>query len=199
MDVRLVMFKADGARQEFVVKRNRMVIGRTNQCGLRIPLSSVSRQHCELLIENDCLRVRDLGSSNGTFHNNVRIQEADLAPGDELIVGPVVFTVVVNGQPSEIKPVRTVLDGGRSVGGEADDVASLDKELGRRLEEQARQESMKDHPTASPKPMLDDTSGQLGADLDIDLEDLDSQITSDLDGPLEALGSSAVDDDDDKQ
>lgn len=110
MDVSLVMFKADGTRREFPVKGDRLVIGRKNTCDLRIPLTSVSRQHCEIRIEDDQILLRDLGSSNGTFHNDTRVQEAQLAAGDELMIGPVVFTVVVDGEPAEIEPVHTVLD-----------------------------------------------------------------------------------------
>jgi pSer/pThr/pTyr-binding forkhead associated (FHA) protein len=109
MDVTLVMFKSDGARRDFPLAKPRIIIGRKNTCDLRIPLNSVSRQHCELLIDGDSLRIRDLGSSNGTFHNHGRVQEAVLAPGDELVIGPVVFTVIVDGVPEQIEPVRTVL------------------------------------------------------------------------------------------
>lgn len=118
MDVALVMFKADGTRRDFPLGKSRIVIGRTNTCDLRIPVSSVSRQHCEVRLEDGVPKVRDLGSSNGTFHNNNRITEAVVAAGDELVVGPVVFTVVIDGVPADIKPVRTL------VGNKADDGAT---------------------------------------------------------------------------
>lgn len=105
------MFKADGSRRDFPVTKPRIVVGRTNDCDLRIPLSSVSRQHCEFRLENNQFKLHDLGSSNGTFRNNTRIsQETLLQPGDEVVIGPVVFTVVVDGKPTSIDPVRTVLD-----------------------------------------------------------------------------------------
>jgi predicted component of type VI protein secretion system len=91
------------------VTKDRVVIGRTSHCDLRIPLSSVSRQHCELRIENGAVLLKDLGSSNGTYHNSIRVQEANLQPGDKIVIGPVVFTVVINGQPAKIEPVRTVV------------------------------------------------------------------------------------------
>jgi pSer/pThr/pTyr-binding forkhead associated (FHA) protein len=111
MEVSLVMFKADGTRRDFPVRKAKVTIGRTNTCDLRIPLSSVSRRHCEVELNETQVRLRDLGSSNGTYHNSIRIQEASLRAGDEVVVGPVVFTVVIDGQPSEIKPVRTILGG----------------------------------------------------------------------------------------
>jgi len=115
MDLSLVMFKADGTRKDFPVDKSRIVIGRTKHCDLRVPLSSISRQHCEIVVSDDRIAIRDLGSSNGTYHNNNRVQEATLSAGDEVMVGPVVFTLVVDGQPSDIEPVRTLIsDDGES-------------------------------------------------------------------------------------
>ncbi|QQE11779.1 FHA domain-containing protein [Planctomycetota bacterium] len=110
MNVSLVMFKSDGLRRDFPVTRGKVVIGRKNTCDLRIPLSSVSRQHCEITIDGDQIHLRDLGSSNGTYLNDNRVQESLLKAGDEITIGPVVFTVIVNGKPTNIKPVKTVLD-----------------------------------------------------------------------------------------
>ncbi len=110
MNLSLVMFKADGSRREFPVNNRSFVVGRTNHCDLRIPLSAVSRKHCEITIEEDEILVRDLNSSNGTYHNGVRVQEAGVDAGDQISVGPVVFTIVVDGQPADIEPVRSVID-----------------------------------------------------------------------------------------
>jgi pSer/pThr/pTyr-binding forkhead associated (FHA) protein len=104
MEVSLVMFKSDGTRRDFPVRGQRMVLGRTNTCDLRIPLPSVSRKHCELLLKDQTLLLRDLGSSNGTFHNGSRVQQARVLPGDEIGIGPVRLTVVIDGKPAEITP-----------------------------------------------------------------------------------------------
>jgi fructose-specific component phosphotransferase system IIB-like protein len=111
MDVKLVMFKADGSRRDFPLRKGRTIVGRTNDCDLRIPLSSVSRRQCEFLVEGEKISLRDLGSSNGTYHNHIRVQEVDLVAGDEIGVGPVAFTVVVDGQPADIEPVRSMVGG----------------------------------------------------------------------------------------
>lgn len=104
------MFKSDGSRRDFPLTRDRIIIGRTNEVGLRIPLSSVSRKHCEIAIEGDVVRLRDLGSSNGTLHNNVRVKEAVLSPGDRVEVGPVVFIVVIDGVPAEVEKVCSLVE-----------------------------------------------------------------------------------------
>lgn len=117
MQVSLVMFKSDSTRREFPVNPEGFVIGRKNNCDLRIPLSSVSRQHCELKVVDDQVLLRDAGSSNGTYHNNIRVTEAVLAAGDELVIGPVVFTVVIDGQPEGLKPVRSLVDSSENMQG----------------------------------------------------------------------------------
>ena len=106
MEVVLVMFTADGQRKGFPLARAVTIVGRREDCDLRIPLTEISRKHCRLVQEGDQLRLEDLGSSNGTFHNGARIQEAILQPGDTLQVGPVLFTVQVDGFPPDdlLKP-----------------------------------------------------------------------------------------------
>ena len=107
MDVKLVMFKRDGQRKDFPVQGEVTVIGRGENCDLRVPILSVSRQHCELHMSAGRIKVKDLASSNGTYVNNTRVNEVDLKPGDRIAVGPIVFTVQVDGQPEEISPVKT--------------------------------------------------------------------------------------------
>jgi len=110
MDVKLVMFKQDGERKEFPVHADRMVIGRTVNCDLRIPLADISRKHAELRVGPDGVLIRDAGSTNGTYVNNKRVQETALKAGDHLVIGPVVFTVQIDGKPETIRPVKTKLE-----------------------------------------------------------------------------------------
>src|SRR5579862_8615841 len=99
MKVKLVMFTQKGERREFKVRHDKAVIGRNKECDIQIGLEVVSRQHSELTQKEDVLHVRDLGSSNGTWVNKKRIQESELHAGDTLTVGPVIFTVVIDGEP----------------------------------------------------------------------------------------------------
>ncbi len=111
MDVSLVMFKADGVRREFPVTKNRVVIGRVNSCDLRVPLSSVSRQHCELKIVRGAVKINDLGASNGTYVNGSRVGlEKALHPGDRIQVGPIIFTLVIDGVPATDSPTDTLME-----------------------------------------------------------------------------------------
>jgi pSer/pThr/pTyr-binding forkhead associated (FHA) protein len=115
MNVKLVMFKQDGQRRDFELKKETATLGRNTDCDFQIPLANVSRRHTQLMVKGEKLFVRDLGSSNGTFVNNKRVQEAELNAGDTLVLGPVIFTIVIDGQPDEIKPVRTIVEAGAAV------------------------------------------------------------------------------------
>lgn len=104
MNATLLVIRADGQSQEITIRHERVVVGRDKAAHLRIPSRSVSRQHCEFVTEDGGIVVRDLGSSNGTFVNRERIQEADLNPGDLISVGPAVFALRVDGEPADLEP-----------------------------------------------------------------------------------------------
>ena len=102
MQVVLVMFRAEGEKRSFSITRDVTVVGRREDCDLRIPVSEVSRKHCRFIKDGDALRVEDLGSSNGTYHNGQRVSgSVTLDPGDSVQVGPVVFVVQINGAPPD--------------------------------------------------------------------------------------------------
>lgn len=107
LDVKLVLVMPGGRKRKFAVKKDKLIIGRGEDCSLQIPAATVSRHHCELTLNDDQLAVRDLKSSNGTYVNRDRIaDQTPLNAGDTLSVGPVVFTVVINGKPTEISGKR---------------------------------------------------------------------------------------------
>jgi predicted component of type VI protein secretion system len=101
MQAVLVMFRNDGERRSFSISREMTVIGRRQDCDLMIPLGEISRKHCRIIRDGDSLRLEDLGSSNGTFHNGRRVQEAVLSAGDTVQVGPVAFVLQIDGVPAE--------------------------------------------------------------------------------------------------
>jgi transcriptional regulator with GAF, ATPase, and Fis domain len=53
---------------------------------------TVSRKHCEITREGDSYVLRDLGSTNGTFVNHVRVREIYLDPGVECQIGQTMVT-----------------------------------------------------------------------------------------------------------
>ena len=124
MDVKLVMFKPDGRRKDIPITTGTTVIGRGENCDLRVPLLSVSRRHCEVGLVGDVVKVKDLASSNGTYVNSGRVNESSLDAGDRLVIGPVVFTVQIDGVPEEISPVRA-----EDQTGGADEIVDLEADV----------------------------------------------------------------------
>lgn len=116
MDVNLVMFREDGSRKVFPLSKGVSTIGRKTDCDIRVPLSMVSRRHAEISVGDDGVSVKDLGAANGTYLNNQRVQEEDLEPGDQIVIGPVVFTVQIDGEPAddELVEVRTKASAGKA-------------------------------------------------------------------------------------
>lgn len=76
--------------------QGKFLIGREQDCQLRPNSELVSRHHCVFSTDEFGLRVRDLGSTNGTFVNGQRIEkQVELKAGDRVAIGTLNFEVVV--------------------------------------------------------------------------------------------------------
>jgi hypothetical protein len=69
-------------------------IGRAPGNSIEIPESSISGNHCEIIVEERGVFVRDLQSTNGTFINEQPVSEAWLEAGQTLQLGNLRFTLV---------------------------------------------------------------------------------------------------------
>jgi predicted component of type VI protein secretion system len=101
MNASLVLVREDGRQHEVPLKRQ-AIVGRQTDCTIRIPDSGISRHHCELTVADGKVLLRDMGSSNGTFVNRVKVTQAELGPGDLISVGNIVFVVRIDGSPAVI-------------------------------------------------------------------------------------------------
>ena len=70
-----------------------LVVGRASASDLPVFDPTISRRHAELTCDGIVIRVRDLGSSNGTFVNGARVTDASVSPGDTIAFGKVPFRV----------------------------------------------------------------------------------------------------------
>jgi hypothetical protein len=61
--------------------------GRNVEAVLFLDDVTVSRHHAAFLCEGGHLWLEDLGSTNGTYVNGERAEQAELFPGDEVIIG----------------------------------------------------------------------------------------------------------------
>lgn len=86
-----------GTRERF--EKSVISIGRHPMNDLRFDVEKdidVSSRHAELRILGDRHLLRDLGSTNGTYHNGRRVAVARLRPGDTVGIGKTVLKFVVN-------------------------------------------------------------------------------------------------------
>ena len=73
------------------------VIGRQPDCDIPVPAEEISRHHVRLKLTPQGVHVEDLGSANGTFINDKRVQTGLLKPGEELRLDTVRFLLVTPG------------------------------------------------------------------------------------------------------
>ncbi len=104
MDTKLVGFKPNGDRFEIPLTAVAAIVGRSDECDIPLPINSVSRKHCEFSVADGVVRIRDLGSANGTFVNQNRISEVSLSAGDRIVIGSLAVTLQIDGQPADISP-----------------------------------------------------------------------------------------------
>lgn len=68
-------------------------VGRSPDSHLRIDHPTVSSTHCEVLVTEDAMLLRDCGSTNGTYVNGQRVMEAALHAGETFVLGNVEVVV----------------------------------------------------------------------------------------------------------
>ena len=67
----------------------RLLIGRADDCDVRIDLEGVASHHAEVRTTGQgAVLLRDLGSATGTRLNGEPVSEAQMHSGDEIQVGP---------------------------------------------------------------------------------------------------------------
>jgi pSer/pThr/pTyr-binding forkhead associated (FHA) protein len=94
MEAKLIVATGKSAGRAIVLKRPRLLIGRSEECDVRPLSEEVSRRHCQVLKETDHVAVEDLGSRNGTFVNGKKIEaKTILHDGDRLRVGSLELTI----------------------------------------------------------------------------------------------------------
>jgi two-component system, cell cycle response regulator len=83
----LVVLAGVSAGEMFKLQVDKTVCGRGPKCAVRLNDEGVSREHCQLVREGEKIVLEDLGSTNGTFCNGIRVDRRELADGDKIMVG----------------------------------------------------------------------------------------------------------------
>jgi pSer/pThr/pTyr-binding forkhead associated (FHA) protein len=75
------------------INKDLIIIGRKDDCDVRLDHKSVSKMHCVLVKTDGLLLLRDLDSTNGTRVNGTRVRRAALLPNDQLSIAHYKFRI----------------------------------------------------------------------------------------------------------
>jgi pSer/pThr/pTyr-binding forkhead associated (FHA) protein len=107
MEVRLIVQSGSRRKKSIPLRSAETIVGRRQDCDLRIPSAEVSRRHCLLSVHDGYLTVEDLDSVNGTFVNGVRVAGKQVVrPGDSLEIGPLAFRADYQLSPAALRRLR---------------------------------------------------------------------------------------------
>lgn len=83
----LVISKGSVAGQGFDLTKPEITLGRDPGNDIFLDDVTVSRRHAKIVMEGEAFSIEDVGSLNGTYVNNQRVDKCVLSEGDELQIG----------------------------------------------------------------------------------------------------------------
>src|SRR5436190_2349530 len=84
----LVVLAGASVGEMYKLEGEKTIIGRGQKAQIRMFDDGISREHAEILIEGNQIFLQDLGSTNGTFCNGLKVdKKKELADGDKILVG----------------------------------------------------------------------------------------------------------------
>jgi len=89
----LVIERGPQTGMTYLLQPGNTTVGRHPESDIFLNDVTISRQHCRFLLGEGKLVVEDSGSTNGTYVNDARVDEAQLRAGDEVVVGRFHFLV----------------------------------------------------------------------------------------------------------
>src|SRR5258707_5340589 len=86
---RLVVNQGSPGAWEIELKAGANSLGRGFANDFKINDPSVSGSHCQITVASEGATIKDLGSTNGTYVNRARVEQAPLHPGQTVHLGGV--------------------------------------------------------------------------------------------------------------
>src|SRR5829696_1489427 len=99
---RLILNPCSPQARQIALKPGVNRLGRNAENDFSIDDVSVSGSHCEIILSDGVVRLRDLGSTNGTFINGAAVTDASLNDGEQIQLGNV--QLVFETEPSASAP-----------------------------------------------------------------------------------------------
>ncbi len=87
----LVVIAGQDLGKKFTLNQSSTLIGRSPKTDIQLDEDSISRNHAIIANEGQRIVARDLGSTNGTYINDVPIKETELRDGDQIKIGRTIF------------------------------------------------------------------------------------------------------------
>ncbi|MGD9176118.1 MAG: FHA domain-containing protein [Desulfobacterales bacterium] len=99
---RLVCTTATGKSKIIPLKREKLIIGRSNEATLKLMHPSISRKHCIIEKQDKGYVARNISTTNPLYLNDQVISEQRLYSGDQLRMGPFSITFISD-QPTDAR------------------------------------------------------------------------------------------------
>jgi pSer/pThr/pTyr-binding forkhead associated (FHA) protein len=99
----VVILSGDAAGTEFELNRPNISMGRGSEADWKFADDAMSKEHAALEFANGGIRLRDLGSMNGTRLNDSEVRAADLKNGDRFQLGNHAFQFVLEKRTKQPK------------------------------------------------------------------------------------------------
>jgi predicted component of type VI protein secretion system len=101
---RIIADPNSGRVDEYVLEQGEYLIGQGSQCDIRLSDRTASRRHARISFQGSRLTIEDLGSTNGTFLRDRRIDNAEEVTTGTLKIGSCKVVVVVDEQKQSDHP-----------------------------------------------------------------------------------------------
>ncbi len=98
---RVLVIKGPDEGKQFELTEPALTVGRESTNRIRLHDTEVSRRHAEFRLTDDGVVFLDVGSANGSFVNGLKVQQATLRSGDQILVGQTTL-VYSAGRPDQL-------------------------------------------------------------------------------------------------
>lgn len=105
---RLVLFQGHLPAKEFALNKTVMKIGRTEENDIVLDHKSISREHAQIVYENNSFKIMDLKSANGVLVNGEQYAKTELRNGDIIELGHLKLKFVDENAPQVYQETAVV-------------------------------------------------------------------------------------------
>jgi diguanylate cyclase (GGDEF)-like protein len=83
----LVVLAGASVGEMYKIEVETTVVGRGQKAQIRLLDDGISREHAQLVVRGNKVVLEDLGSTNGTYCNGLKVDKKELVDGDKILVG----------------------------------------------------------------------------------------------------------------